>query len=191
MSKPKVNSAGEAELEKVEKQLDDFNTQVKDLTQDRMNATPKVEHEPINKLSSKEIEKSPDVYIKPSRSVSDRSKFNEKFRDDYNFAKEYVKIIAENREVIGETLEFWTRPFAGMPAEFWIVPVGKPVWVPRYVAERIKGCTYHRLSMQDRPTSVDGMGTYLGTMVVDNIIQRLDAHPADQKRKSIFMGSSF
>jgi len=59
-----------------------------------------------------------------------------------NFQKEYVQFIAENKEIIGETIEIWTRPFGGMPAEFWKVPVNKPVWGPRYLAEQIKRCYY-------------------------------------------------
>ena len=76
-----------------------------------------------------------------------------------------------------------------MHAEWWEVPTNKPIWAPRYVAERIKGCTYHRLTMQDRAISTDGMGTYTGQMIADTTIQRLDAHPVAQ-RKSVFMGAS-
>ena len=105
------------------------------------------------------------------------------------FAKEYVYFEAENKEVIGETLQFWTKPFAGIPAEEWKVPVNKPVWGPRYVAERIKGCSYHRLTMDEtQSTGTDGRGQYYGQMAVDSVIQRLDARPAST-RKSIFMGA--
>lgn len=190
MAKPKVNSAGEKELDKVEAQFEEFDKQVKDLTLDRMNQAPKQDVEPINKLSSLDIEKSQDLYIKPARSISSKEKFNEKFRSDYNFAKEYVRFIPENREIIGETIELWTKPFAGMPAEFWKIPVGKPVWAPRYVAERIKGCSYHRLVMQQSTTTgSDQMGTYYGSMVADTTVQRLDALPVSP-RKSIFMGAN-
>jgi len=76
-----------------------------------------------------------------------------------------------------------------MPAEEWKVPVNKPLWAPRYVAERIKGCKYHRLVMQQSTsTSADGMGQYYGSMVADTTIQRLDAIPMST-RKSVFMGA--
>ncbi len=186
--RPKMNSASEKELDKCEKQFEAFDQNVKSLTLDRMNTAPKEEVEPQTKLASSEIAKSKDIYIKPKRSIASREKFNEDYRKDYNFSKEYVNFIAENKEIIGETLDFWTKPFAGMPAEEWDIPVNKPIWAPRYVAERIKGCKHHRLVMQDRSTSADGMGQYYGSMAVDTTIQRLDAHPVSS-RKSIFMGT--
>ena len=189
MARPKVNSAGEQELERVEAQFHEFDKQVKDLTLDSMNKAPKVETEPLNRLSQKDIENSGDIYLKPIRSIGSKEKFNEDFRNDYNFAKEYVRFIAENKEIIGETIELWTKPFAGLPAEYWKVPTGKPIWAPRYVAERIKGCSYHRLVMQQSQTSADGMGTYFGNLVADTTVQRLDALPVST-RKSIFMGAN-
>ncbi len=188
-SKPKVSSLGNKELDKAEKQFEAFDQNIKDLTLDRMNTAPKIDFEPQTKLSSKDIEKSKELYLKPFRSVSSKEKFNEAFREDYNFAKEYVHFTAENKEIIGEELDFWVKPFAGMPAEEWKVPVNKPLWAPRYVAERIKGCKYHRLVMQESTTmGADGMGKYYGSMVADTTIQRLDAIPVST-RKSIFMGA--
>jgi hypothetical protein len=189
MSKPKINSSGEKELEKVEAQFNEFDKQVKDLTLDRMNMAPKLEVDSQYKFSQKDIEKSDDHYLKPIRSIGSKEKFNENYRDQYNFSKEYVRFIPENKEIIGEIIELWTKPFAGIPAEFWKVPCGKPVWAPRYVAERIKGCTYHRLIMQQGQTASDGMGTYFGNMIADTTIQRLDALPVST-HKSIFMGAS-
>jgi len=187
--RPKMNSASEKELDKCEKQFEAFDESVKSLTLDRMNMAPKQEIEPQTKLSSSEIEKSKDIYLKPKRSIASREKFNEDYRKDYNFSKEYVNFIAENKEIIGETIDLWTKPFAGMPAEEWDVPVNKPIWAPRYVAERIKGCKHHRLVMQDRPSGSDHQGNqYYGSMAVDTVVQRLDAHPVSS-RKSIFMGA--
>lgn len=187
MSKPRINSAAENELDKVQEQFNEFDTQVKNLTQDRMNETPKQDVEPFHKIAQRDIEKSKDLYLKPKRTISSREKFNEKFRDEYNFAKEYVNFIAEHREIIGESIEMWTKPFAGLPAEEWIIPTGKPLWAPRYVAEQIKKASYHRLTMQQSTTGVDGMGSYYGNLVVDTTVQRLDALPVGT-RKSIFMG---
>jgi hypothetical protein len=188
--RPKVNSSGQRELDKSIAQIDGFNDEIKELTLDRMNLAPKLEVEQQTRLSDREAQKSADVYIKPERTVGSPDKFNEKFRDDYNFAKEFVKIIAENKEIIGETLEFWTKPFPGVPAQFWRVPVNRPIWVHRYVAERIKGCSYHRLSMNESvQTETNSMGAMYGKIVVDNTVQRLDAIPVGN-RKSIFMGAS-
>lgn len=189
--KPKpINSHMERELDKAEKQLDNFNQQVKDLTLDRMNTAPKLETEPQVPMSDRQIAKAPALYLKPAKAVGSREKFNERFREDYNFQKEYVQFIAESAEIKNDKIEFWTKPFPGCPAEFWEVPPNKPLWAPRYVAEQIKRCSYHRLRMNEHvQTSSDGMGTYTGAIVVDSTIQRLDARPVSNK-KSIFMGAS-
>lgn len=187
--KPKMKSSSEKELDKVEEQFKEFESQVNSMTLDSMNKAPKLDQEPNHRLSQSEIAQSKDVYLKPYRSISSREKFNEHYRDQYNFAKEYVYFIAENHEVIGEDIDLWTKPFAGLPAEWWKVPVGKPIWAPRYVAERIKGCSYHRMTMENRQTQDDGNHTFYGQMVAKNTIQRLDALPATKSR-SIFTGVS-
>lgn len=191
VQKPKVsNSLAEKEMEKAEAQFQEFDQNIKEMTLDRMNTTPIKDEEPQTKLSQKDIEKSKDIYLKPKRTIASKEKFNEDYREEYNFAKEYVQFIAENKEIIGESIEIWTKPFAGMPAEEWVVPTNKPVWGPRYLAERIHGCKYHRFVMQQNVgTGTDGMGQYYGSMAVDTTIQRLDAVPAST-RKSIFMGAT-
>ena len=189
--RPKVtHSASERELDKAEEQFKQFDAEVKELTLDRMNMAPKQELEPQTKLSQSQIEKAKEIYLKPFKSIGcgPKDKFNEKFRDDYEFQKQYVQFIAENKEIIGETIDIWTRPFGGMPAEYWNVPTNKPVWGPRYLAEQIKKCTYHRLVMQNAPTNSDQHGQYYGSMSVDTTIPRLEARPVSS-RKSIFMGA--
>lgn len=195
--KPEVTSSAQKELDKAEKQFEAFDQNIKEMTLDRMNEAPKQESEG-SKVSQKEIEKSNDIYLKPDRVIGpgvnpktgEREKFNEKFRDDYNFAKEYVRFIAHNKEIIGETIELWTKPFAGTNCEFWKVPTGKPVWGPRHLAERLTGCKYHRFIMQQNTSrGADGMGEYYGAMAVDTTIQRLDATPVNE-RKSLFMGAA-
>ena len=188
--KPKMkDSFGDNELAKAEKQLDQFESQVKELTLDRMNEAPKKEVEPQTQLSQKEINKHNELYLKPVRTIASREKFNEDYRKQYNEAKEYVNLIAENNEVKGERIEMWTKPFAGLPAEFWQIPVGKPIWAPRYVAERLAGCTYHRMRMDEsRGRGQDNMGQYYGDMVVDETINRLDARPVREKQ-TVFMGA--
>lgn len=186
------SSLAEKELNRLDKQFQDFDSHVKDLTKDRMDMAPVLEVEPQTKMSQEDIEKARRIYLKPAKSVSSREPFNEKFRADYEYQKEYVQFIAENKEVMGDKIETWTKPFPGMAAEFWEVPPNKPVWGPRYLAERIKGCSYHRLSMEldnRKIVSGDAVGQYFGQMVADNIVQRLDAIPVSN-RKSIFMGAA-
>ena len=188
IERPKVKPEHEKELDKVQKNFEAFDKEIKEKTVDRMNQAPKLEFEPQTKISQSEIAKSHDIYLKPSKAIMCKNKFNEDFRDQYNFEKEYVQFIAENIEIQGETIELWTKRFPGQPAEFWQIPVNKPVWAPRYVAEQITRCTYHRLVMQDKPTSVEGGMTYYGSMTVDKTVNRLDARPVSS-RKSIFMGA--
>lgn len=189
-TKPKVsNSLAEIELDKAGKQIDAFNDQIKELTMDRMNMAPKEEQEPQTKLSQKDLEKSKDIYLKPARSISSREKFNEDYRKQYEFDKEYVQFIAEHKEIIGETIDIWTKPYAGMPAEYWQVPSNKPIWGPRYLAEQIKRKVYHRLTMQNTVSEASSVGQFYGSMAVDTTVARLDARPVST-RKSIFMGAS-
>lgn len=189
-SKPQVShSKSQQELDRADAEFKKFDAEVKEMTLDSMNHAPKVETEGP-KLSQKEINNSKDIYLKPERTISSKEKFNEAFRDDYNFAKEYVQFIAENLEIIGETIEKWTKDFPGVPAEFWKIPTNKPVWGPRYLAESLKRCNYHIFSMDERQiVGADGMGSYTGKIVVDSVKQRLDAHPVSS-RKSVFMGAS-
>jgi hypothetical protein len=187
--KPNVNSDSEKELAHVEKQFEAHKENVESMTLDRMNMAPKLEMEPQTKLSSNQIANSKDIYLKPFKTIGCADKFQEQFREDYNFDKQYVQFTAENNEVVGETIDMWTRPYPGMPAEEWKVPVNKPVWGPRYLAEQIKRCCYHRLSMNQKViTGEDGAGQYTGGITVDTTIQRLDARPATSGR-SIFMGA--
>lgn len=187
--RPKVQSSAEQELDKAEAQFKEFDNQIKEMTMDRMNQAPKLDMEPQTKLSQVDLAKSKDIYLKPKCSISCREKFNERFREEYNFQKEYVYFIAENHEIIGESIDIWTRPFAGMPAEEWIVPVNTAVWGPRYLAEQIKRKYYHRLKMEERPTSTTATGQFYGQMAVDTTVPRLDARPATRSR-SLFMGES-
>lgn len=192
--KPRANSSkGQQELDKVEKQFEAFNDKVQELTLDRMNQAPKKELEPQTKMSQNELANTRDIYLKPKRSIGSKEKFNEAYRDQYDFAKEYVNFIAQNNMIVGEAIEMWTKPFAGLPAEEWVVPCNKPVWAPRYVAEQIKRCSYHVLSMsaeanQNNYTGSDSAGEYHGQMVVDNVVNRIDANPVI-RQKSVFMGA--
>jgi hypothetical protein len=191
---PKVNSQGELELEKAKEQIDAFSEQIQSLNLDVLQSAKKEEVEPQTKLSQAELARKKAIYLKPARSVSSPEKFNEGFREEYNFAKEYVHFIAENKEIIGETIELWTKPYAGIPAEFWQVPTNKPVWGPRYLAERIRGCQYRVLKMDESPAESntsghDAIATYKGVITVDRQVSRLTAEPVIE-RKSVFIGAS-
>lgn len=185
--KPKVTSEGERELEKADAHFKEFDQSVQKMTLDHMNQAPLKEIEPQTKLSKAELDKAPDVYLKPNRSIGSKEKFNEDYREQWQFAKEYVGFVAENNMIIGEQIEMWTKPFAGMPAEFWKIPVNKKVYAPRYVAEQIKRARHHTLTMKENTNNgTDYAGQYYGSMTVENVVQRLDAKPVSNE-KSIFM----
>lgn len=198
-SKPKSSSSlAQKELDKAEKQFDKFEQEIKDLTLDRMNAAPKLDQEQQTKISNREAQKTDGIWLKPVKTLGPGvhpktgavEQFNERFRADYNFQKEYVRFIAENKEIIGESIPMWTKPFPGCNCEEWSVPVNTVVWGPRYLAEQIKKANYHRLRMDEsKVTGINAIGTMTGQMVSDNIVQRLDAIPVSDK-KSIFMGAS-
>src|SRR5215467_5764364 len=91
--RPKMNSESEKELDKAEKQFEKFDSEIKSMTLDRMNMAPKQETEQQTKLSSNEIETTKDIYLKPKRTITSKEKFNEDYRNAFNFAKEYVNFI--------------------------------------------------------------------------------------------------
>jgi len=190
--KKPYKTSSEKQLDEAQQQFTAFDDEIKSMTLDRMNEAPKKEIEPQMKLSRSEIDKNNSMYLKPIKTVScsPKDKFNEKFRSEYNEAKEYVNFTAVNNEIIGETIDLWTRPFGGMPAEEWKVPTNRPVWGPRYLANQIKNCTYHTMTMQQSTmTGSASEGSYYGSMAVQATVQRLDAHPVNDK-KQIFMGSN-
>lgn len=188
--RPKAQTALAAqEMDKVENQFQAMESDVKQLTLDRMNEAPKVESEPQLKASTAEIEKMPGTYLKPTRIIGCRDKFNDKFRARYEYDKQYVQFIAEHREILNENIEIWTRPYGGVSAEFWEVPTNKPIWGPRYLAEQIKRKTYRRLVMKENKiTGHDGNGQYYGALTVDSQVERLTARPVSNN-KSIFMSA--
>lgn len=189
MSKPKVSASAQRELDKAEQKFEKFNEEMKAISNEVGRGLPVEERESNTRLSSREIANSKDIYLKPKRSLNDNQKFNEKFRDEWNFQKQYVNFIAEHKEIIGDVIEAWTHFCGGVPCEFWEVPTNKPVWGPRYLAEQIKSKRYVRYVTQNHTTSAEGGMQFYGGLVGETQIQRLDAHPVSD-RKSIFMGSS-
>lgn len=186
-----VTSSAQKELDKAEKQFEEFDKNIKEMTFERTQMASKNNQESQTQIAQKDLEKMQDIYLKPIKTVSCRDKFNEKFREQYEYDKVYVQFTAEHYEIKGDDIDLWTRPYGGMPAEEWRVPTNKPVWGPRYLAEQIKRCRYARLIMQDHKTikEINQAGTMWGVLAVDTMIQRLDAHPVSTK-KTIFMGAA-
>jgi hypothetical protein len=184
--RPRTKTVNEV-IKESEKEISNFESNLINLTQDEMNKAPKYEVEPQTKLSTREQQKSKDIYLKPKHTIGARDKFNEKFRASYEYARQYVQFIAEHKELIGENIEIWTRPYGGMAAEEWEIPTNKPVWGPRYLAEQIRRKKYHRLVMKQTAREETGMGQFYGVMAADTTISRLDANPVSTS-KTIFLG---
>jgi len=186
-AKPKVNSAGERELDKCAEEFKVFDAQVKEMTMDRMNLVPRIESEGQTKIAQSDLAKAKEFILKPSNFIASREKFNEKFRKEYDYDKQYISFIAENIEIRGEIIELWCKPYPGCPAEFYKVPVNIVLSGPRYVYEQLKRKFHHKLTMQESSyTGGDHTGQYYGKMAVDTTVQRLDARMVDS-RKSISM----
>ena len=172
--KPKVTSKGEQELKKAEAQLEKFQDQVKSLSVDTVSKAPAQETEPQTKLSKKEIDKLDAPYIKPTRAIFSTEKFNEAYRKERDEGWKYVKCIVENNEIHGEKVEKWTKRWPGEPAHFWQIPVNKPIYLPKFVAEELQGCSYHRFVMQSRNPDQVREGEPMEDMVAKETRHRID-----------------
>lgn len=179
----KLDAANQKELKKVEAQIEKSQESMKEVGKEILNTSPKNDVAPPE-VSSKIS--SPEIYLKPKRTIQSKDKFNEALRSKYEHDKELVRFIAENNEIRGEPIEIWTRPYGGLPAEMWSVPVNKAVWGPRYLAEQIKRKFYNRLIMEDKPISSESGMTYYGSMAVESTIHRLNAHPAKVAKQVSF-----
>lgn len=184
--KPKMSSGfGQKEIDKAAEQLDNFEEQVKNVTMDRMAQAPRADTAPPE--ITQKAAKADAPYIRPTRSINSKEKFNERFRAEHTHMWAYVKCIVENKEIKGEKVEFWTKKFPGDPAHFWQVPVGRPIYLPRLCAEKLASCSYHILSMGDPNTpdnmsrggyaGADSFGHYQGQIAVDSTVQRIDCRP--------------
>ena len=169
------------ELDNIEEQFNAQTEAIKAAASEPINAKKAEEVEPQTQLSAKELQKAKEIVLKPVRSISVRDKFNEKYREDYNWDKEYVRFVAEHREMVGCAIEKWTRPYAGMPAEYWEVPTNKPVWGPRYLQREINACEYVKRTMENSIIDAHAEGAVRGAMVVDHVVNRLSARIVEDK----------
>jgi hypothetical protein len=194
MVRPKLDAEGQKELDKVEDQINSMEVKTPDYDQ-RLSA-PKHESEPQTKIAQADLAKEPQLYLKPRRTIGpgvnpktgEREKFNEKFRDAYNFAKEYVEFIAENEEIKGETINLWIKKFPGTNTEEWMIPTNKPIWAPRYIKQRLEECGYTVFVSTQSKMSQDGI-SYSGYLEVQERKNRLLAREVPKKR-NIFMGQN-
>lgn len=196
MGRPKLNAEGQRELDKIENKFSEVETQNKEIGYEERLLAPKKEVEPQTKIAQSDLDKMDVPYIKPRRSfppapnpkTGQIEKFNEKFRAEYEYKKQRVEFIAENIEVLGEAPAFWTKPFPGVNAEEWVIPVNRPVNAPLYVKERLEGCGYTVFKSSQSKHTQDGI-SYEGYLEVQERKNRLNAREVPKKR-NIYMGNT-
>lgn len=188
MEKAKRPSLSESQLERAEKSFDSFNEEVKTLSGVQPFNPDEGATDPQTKMGREQFKKADAPYIKPTRyiSCSSKERFNPEWQKLWDREKEYVKVIVENNEIIGESVELWHKNWPTQHAEFWQVPVNKPVYIPRGVATQITKCRYKRLKTVDRPIDQvlaeashgGGIGFTQG-MVAAETTRRLDCRNAE------------
>lgn len=194
MARPRVNSEGQRELDKVEDQIGALQQEIQSFNPlDELAPLPE-ETEPQVPMSKKEMKKDDAPYIRPKKTLAATNTpksptvWNKRWQKMHDRDWEYVKITAENHELIGGSIEMWTREYGCDPAHFWDIPVNRPIWVPRLVARKIARCTYHRLTMDNSiVTHGDQVGQVVGGLVVDHTKHRLNAIPCGES----FSASNF
>ena len=190
IEKPNLQSGfANRELEKVEKQFDKTDEELASLTVDEMAKAPLKTLEPQTKMSKKEVQEfdAPVIrHCKGFQMTIPKSGVDPKFKPLIEHDEEFIKVICENNEVIGEHIELWSGNFPGQICGFYQVPVNIPVYVPRKVAKRIRASRYHRIKMAERPMSQlqhemssDGVSSQpSGVITVTETKQRLDCRLA-------------
>jgi len=182
--KPKAN------VSPIQDQLAALEADMLGTTMDSMTGAPRKESEPQYKIAQQDINDS-SMYLKPVKMHASREPFNEKFRDSYEFDKKYVQMIAQHNECKGDSIDMWCKPYPGVPATEWIVPVGVPVYVPRFVAEQIKRKFYHTLKMETKPIGDTQHGTYYGAITVKETVNRIDCQPCTNRKSLFFSEEDF
>lgn len=120
---------------------------------------PLEEKDPYTKLSKREMALADAPYITPVREQSrpNIAKYGEAGKFHYNSDHDklreegwkYIKVTVENYEAIGQTIEMWTAEWGCEPGYLWHIPVNRPIWIPLFLAKRIKSCRYHEIVMKD------------------------------------------
>ena len=142
------------EVEKIDLQMDA--TQA-NLAQINVDTKPDIFQErKETPLTQKELH-SDAPYIKPSRRMAAVSKPKPEQEKLRKAAWEYIKCIVENYELRSESVDFWyTPPLSGEDTCEWIVPVNRPIYLPRMVAEHLATRSYNRIVMQDASHKFSG-----------------------------------
>lgn len=171
--RPKIQSSSQKELDKADQEFKEFNERAKELTPDPFNREEIKSFEPQTLFSKKEVEKAYVPELKPTRTMGRTGNFNPDHKKVYDESWQRINCIVENHEIIGDTVKTWTARWGCDPAYYWEVPTNKMVSIPRFLAEQLGRCKYHRMVMEDSANSADGRGTYYGKMSISQTIHRI------------------
>ena len=127
--KPNVNAEGQVELEKTGEQIEGMEAKAKSINLDQTILATRKETEPQTKIAQSDSQKMPEIYLKPKRTyppgVNPKTgaveQFNEKFRAEYNFQKEYVNFIAENMKSTCKEILLTSKAFSTI---IFAIPLG-------------------------------------------------------------------
>lgn len=182
MKKPQLASGfAQKEVDRVDAEFKSTTDANANLTQDVLSKAPVKELVPDPFAPKRQLLSAEVPRIVPTFSRGPNGKKKPEQESLRKRAWEYVKVVCSNMEVAGEQIEFWHKPpISGEDCNFWQVPVNRPVWIPRHVAEHIKSRKYHRLMMQEEITvESSGYGEFKGKMVASHSLQRLDCTSAE------------
>lgn len=179
--KPNVaDGLAQKEVDRLDAEFNAKEKQMSEMTQDAMKDAPLKELAPQVKISKEALEKTDAPKIVPCLTRAANGKKKSEQDALRKRAWEYIKVIAENNEVIGEDIEFWHKPMiAGEDLHFWKIPVNKPIYVPRHIAEHIRSRKYHRLKTDENiRVETNQFGDMMGRMIATETRQRLDCRVA-------------
>ena len=156
VERPKTGSGKiEQELDKVEGQIANIQENILSASPAAIEAkAPEPSNDRIWDLSYREFKAADAPKITYTRMFAPASKPNPRCEAERKRGWEYVKCQCENFEIIGEKIEMWLCKWPGDPYTYWEIPVGKPIYLPRWVAEHLSTREYRRLVMSDRNTSL-------------------------------------
>ena len=162
---PRLRSAeANKELDKVAGQFEKIEQGISAMAKEDITKIPRQESESQTKLSKKEIDRfdAPVIKYVKAFAPAKKSVLPDKWKAQRDHDWELVKVICENKEIIGESIELWNHKWPGDLWTFWVIPTNTPVYIPRTVAKQIHECHYLRRVMKDKAETWFDEGVGLG-----------------------------
>jgi hypothetical protein len=159
------------QIEKIDLQMDATQANLAQINVDTK-AEKVIEGPPQVEFGKDQIKRIDAPYIKPTRCQPSCSKPKADQESLRKAAWEYVKCVVENKEIRGESIQFWySPPISGEHCWEWIIPVNRPVWIPRMIKEHLQTRSYNRIVMDDSTrSSRPGEQTHGAQMTPNDII---------------------